>query len=120
MEGVSLFGATPRLSVIPAGGFVILASRITSDVPSVADQVLISEEVHAQGFVGSGSMVDLGVIPETSSNVNSAADHGMQAEGSGALAAATPIDREHLDNIGKFEFLIPCILLVIVYCILQT
>ena len=64
MEGVSLFGATPRLSVIPAGGFIIPASRITSDAPSVAGEVFMPEEVRVQGFVKSESATDLGVIPE--------------------------------------------------------
>jgi hypothetical protein len=109
MEGISLFGATPRLSVIPAGGFIIPASRITSDAPSVAgfpvaDEIFMPEEVRAQGFVGSESATDLGVTPEISSNVDSAVDHGVQAEGTSASAAATPADSEHLDNIGEFEF----------------
>jgi hypothetical protein len=120
MEGVSLFGATPRLSVIPAGGFIIPASRITSDAPSAAGEVFMPEEVRAQSFVRSESAADLGVIPEISSNVPSAVDHGVQAEGASASAAATPVGSEHLDNIGEFEFLTSFILLVIVCCILQT
>jgi hypothetical protein len=68
MEGISLFGATPRLSAIPAGGFIISANRITGKAPLVvgslvADEVPMPEEVHAQGFVGSESVMDLGVIP---------------------------------------------------------
>ena len=125
MEEISLFGATPRFSAIPAGGFIISASRITGEAPlvarfPVADEVLMPEEVRAQSFVRNESAVDLGVIPEISSNVSSAVDHGMQAEGAGASTAATPVDSEHLDNIGKFEFLASFILLVIVCCILQT
>ena len=122
MEGISLFGATPRLSAISAGGFIISASRITGEAPlvagsPVADEVPMPEEVHAQGFVGSESVTDLGIIPETSSNVDSAIDHGTQAGGSSASVADIPIGSEHLDNIGEFEFLTPCILLVIVCCI---
>ena len=50
MEGISLFGATPHHGVIPVGGFIIPASRITSDLPSVAgfpiaSEVLMPEEV---------------------------------------------------------------------------
>jgi hypothetical protein len=117
MEGVSLFGATPRLSVIPAGGFVIPASHITSDVPSVVDETLMPEEVHAQGFVESESAVDLGAIPGTSDDVDSAVDHGTQPGGTNASVADVPADSEHLNNIGEFEFCTPCILLMIACCI---
>ena len=44
----------------------------------------------------------------------------MQAEGASASVAATPAGSEHLDNIGEFEFPTSFILLVVVYCILQT
>jgi hypothetical protein len=64
--------------------------------------------------------MDLGVILETSSNVDNAVDHGVQPEGTNASAADIPVGSEHLDNIGEFEFLTSCILLVIVCCILQT
>jgi hypothetical protein len=52
MEGISLFGATPRLNCIPAGSFVISASRITGEAPliagsPIADEVPMPEEVHA-------------------------------------------------------------------------
>ena len=120
MEGVSFFGATPCFSVIPAGGFVIPASRITSDAPSVAGEVFMPEEVHVQGFVRSESATDLGVIPKISSNVASAVDHGVQAKGASASIAATPAINEHLDNIGEFEFPTSFILLVVVCCIFQT
>ena len=103
MEGISLFGATPRLSAISASGFIIPASRITSDAHSVAGEIFMPKEVHAQGFVGSESETDLGVTPEISSNVNNAVDHGMQAKGTSTSAAATPAGSEHLDNIGEFE-----------------
>ena len=65
-------------------------------------------------------MTDLRVIPEISYNVDSAVDHGVQAEVTSASAAATPASGEHLDNIGEFEFPTSSILLVIVCCILQT
>ena len=67
----------------------------------------------------SESAADLGVIPEISSNVSSAVDHGVQTEGAGASAAATPVGSENLDNIGKFDFLTSFISLVLMYCILQ-
>jgi hypothetical protein len=60
--------------------------------------------------------MDLGIIPETGSKVNSAADHGAQAEGTSAPVADMPVDSEHLDNIGEFEFPTLCILLVILCC----
>jgi hypothetical protein len=112
MEGVSLFGATPRLSIIPASGFIIPANHITSDVPSVAGfpvigEIFMPKEVCTQGFVGSESATDLGVTLEVCSNVDSAVDHGVQAEGTSASAAATPAGGEHLDNIGEFEFPTP-------------
>jgi hypothetical protein len=125
MEGISFFGATPHFSAIPAGGFVISASLITSEAPLVAgspvvDEVPMPEEIHAQGFIRSESVVDLGVIPGTSSNVGSAVNHGAQVEGTSVSAADMLIDSEHLDNIGEFEFLTSYILLMIVWCILQT
>ncbi len=119
MEGVSLFGATPRLNVILAGGFIIPASHITSDAPSAASEVFMPEEVRAQSFVRSESAADLGVILEISTNVSSVVDHSVQAEGASASATATPVGSEHLDNIGEFEFLTSFILLVIVCCTLH-
>ena len=65
MEGISLFGATPCLGVIPAGGFIIPASYITNDAPSVASEILMPKEVHTQGFVGSESATNSGVTPKT-------------------------------------------------------
>uniref|UniRef100_A0A2N9H2W2 Aminotransferase-like plant mobile domain-containing protein n=1 Tax=Fagus sylvatica TaxID=28930 RepID=A0A2N9H2W2_FAGSY len=79
MEGVSLFGATPRLGIIPAGGIIIPASRITSEVPSVGE---------------------LGAASEVCSNINSAVSHGAQVEGTSSPVATTPAGGEHLDNIG--------------------
>uniref|UniRef100_A0A2N9GAJ9 Uncharacterized protein n=1 Tax=Fagus sylvatica TaxID=28930 RepID=A0A2N9GAJ9_FAGSY len=80
MKGVSLFEATPCLSITPAGGFIILASHITSDAPSVAGfpvvgEIFMPKEVRTQGFVGSESTTDLGVTPEVCSNVDSAVCH---------------------------------------------
>ena len=112
MEGISLFRATPRLGVIPAGGFIIPASRITSDAPSVAgfpiaDEIFMPEEVRTQGFVGSESATDSGVTPKICTNVDSTVDHGVQAKDTSASAAATFAGGKHLDNIGEFEFPIP-------------
>ena len=78
------------------------------------------EEVRAQSFVRSESAVDLGAIPKISSNVSNAIDHGVQAKGTSASAAATLVGSEHLDNIGEFEFLTSFLLLVIMCRILQT
>jgi hypothetical protein len=82
MEGVSLFRATPRLGVIPTSSFIIPASRITSDAPSVAGfpvvgEIFMPEEVRTQGFIGGESVTDLGVTLEISSNVDSTVDHGV-------------------------------------------
>ena len=109
VEGVSLFGVTPRLSIIPTSGFIIPASHITSDAPSVAGflvvgEIFMSKEVHTQGFVGSESETDLGVTPKVCSNVDSAVDHGVQAGGTSVSVAATPTGGEHLENIGESEF----------------
>uniref|UniRef100_A0A2N9GEM6 Aminotransferase-like plant mobile domain-containing protein n=1 Tax=Fagus sylvatica TaxID=28930 RepID=A0A2N9GEM6_FAGSY len=71
MEGISLFGTTPSFRAIPAGGFVISASRIAGETPPVAGGALIPEETHAQGLVESESVVDLGV---------STADHDVPIE----------------------------------------
>ena len=65
MEGVSLFRATPRLGIIPAGGIIIPASRITGEVPSVgefpvASEISVPEKVHTQGFVRNEFAADLG------------------------------------------------------------
>ena len=112
MEGISLFGATPHHGVIPVGGFIIPASRITSDLPSVvgfpiASEISMPEEVCTRGFVGSESAMDLGATLEIRTNVDSALDHSVQAEGTSTSAAATFAGGEHLDNIGEFEFSTP-------------
>uniref|UniRef100_A0A2N9IQ05 Aminotransferase-like plant mobile domain-containing protein n=1 Tax=Fagus sylvatica TaxID=28930 RepID=A0A2N9IQ05_FAGSY len=104
MEGVSLFSATPRLRAIPTSGFVIPASRITSEAPLVAgspiaSEVLMPERVHAQDFMEGEPVVDLRVIPRASSNVDSAVDHGAQTEGANASAADMLVGSEHLENI---------------------
>ena len=65
------------------------------------------KEVRTQSFVGSESATDLRVTPEVCSNVDSAVDHGVQAEGTSAFTAATPAGGEHLDNIGESEFPTP-------------
>uniref|UniRef100_A0A2N9G0K2 Aminotransferase-like plant mobile domain-containing protein n=1 Tax=Fagus sylvatica TaxID=28930 RepID=A0A2N9G0K2_FAGSY len=105
MEGVSLFGVTSRLRAISASDFVISASRIAGKAPLVtsspiAGGVFMSEEVRAQGFAESESVVDLGVIPEASSNVDSTVDHGAQAQGANASAVDMVVGSEHLENIG--------------------
>uniref|UniRef100_A0A2N9IXC6 Aminotransferase-like plant mobile domain-containing protein n=1 Tax=Fagus sylvatica TaxID=28930 RepID=A0A2N9IXC6_FAGSY len=48
MEGVSLFGVTPSLRAIPAGGFVIPASRLSSEDSPVAGGALVPERTPAQ------------------------------------------------------------------------
>uniref|UniRef100_A0A2N9J624 Uncharacterized protein n=1 Tax=Fagus sylvatica TaxID=28930 RepID=A0A2N9J624_FAGSY len=73
------------------------------DAPSTASEVFMPEEVRAQSFVRSESVVDLGAIPEISSDVSSAVDHDMHAKGASASAAATLVGSEHLDNIGTGE-----------------
>ena len=96
MGGISLFGATPSLRAILAGGFVISASRIAGETPPVVGGALIPEETHAQGLVESESIVDLGV---------NAADHDAPIEGAGVSTADTLAGSDHLENIGEFEFL---------------
>jgi hypothetical protein len=78
MGGISLFGATPSLRAIPSGGFVISASRIAGETPSVVGGALIPEETHAQGLIESESVVDLGV---------NTADHDAPIEDAGVSAA---------------------------------
>uniref|UniRef100_A0A2N9I674 Uncharacterized protein n=1 Tax=Fagus sylvatica TaxID=28930 RepID=A0A2N9I674_FAGSY len=89
----------------------VLTSRITSMLHSAPTPLSChssySKEVHTQGFVESESAMDLGIIPETGSKVNSAADHGAQAEGTSAPVADMPVDSEHLDNIGTGETMRP-------------
>jgi hypothetical protein len=113
MEGVSLFGATPRLGSIPVGGIIIPASRITGEAPSVdefpvASEISVPEEVHTQGFVRNEFAADLGVAPEVCSNIDSAVSHGMhKLRVLVLLWQTTPAGGEHLDNIGEFEFPTP-------------
>ena len=64
MEGISLFGATPRLKIIPASGIIILASRMASEVPSAgglpfANEISIPEEIRGQSFAVDEPTVDL-------------------------------------------------------------
>ena len=96
MEGISLFGTTPSFRAIPAGGFVISASRIAGETPPAVGGALIFEETHAQGLVESESVVDLGV---------STADHDAPVEDASASAVDTLAGSDHLENIGEFEFL---------------
>uniref|UniRef100_A0A2N9IL47 Aminotransferase-like plant mobile domain-containing protein n=1 Tax=Fagus sylvatica TaxID=28930 RepID=A0A2N9IL47_FAGSY len=105
MEGVSLFGAIPRLGIILAGGIIIPASRIIGEDPSIGEFLVVSEihvpkEVHTQGFVKHEFAANLGVAPEVYSNIDSAVDHGTQVEGTSSPAATTPAGGEHLENIG--------------------
>jgi hypothetical protein len=97
MEGISLFGTTPSFRAIPAGGFVISASRIASEIPPVVGGAFVPGETHVQSLVESESVVDLGV---------STADHNAPIEDAGASAADTLAGSDHLENIGEFEFLI--------------
>uniref|UniRef100_A0A2N9GRV0 Uncharacterized protein n=1 Tax=Fagus sylvatica TaxID=28930 RepID=A0A2N9GRV0_FAGSY len=86
MEGISLFGVTPSLRAIPAGGFVIPAGHFTSEDSPVVEGALMPEEIHAQGLVESGSVVDLG--------------HDAPLEGAGASAVDVLAGSDHLENIG--------------------
>ena len=61
MEGISLFGVTPSLRAIPAGGFVIPAGHLTSEDSPVVEGALMPEETRAHSLVEGGSVVDLGV-----------------------------------------------------------
>uniref|UniRef100_A0A2N9HPN0 Aminotransferase-like plant mobile domain-containing protein n=1 Tax=Fagus sylvatica TaxID=28930 RepID=A0A2N9HPN0_FAGSY len=85
MEGISLFGVTPSLRAIPAGGFVIPAGHFTSEDFPVVEGALMPEEIHAQGLVESGSVVDLG--------------HDAPFEGAGASAVDALAGSDHLENI---------------------
>jgi hypothetical protein len=96
MGDISLFGATPSLRAIPAGGFIISASRIAGETPPVVGGAHIPEETHAQGLAESESVVDLGVTT---------ADHDAPIEDAGVSAADTLAGSDHLENIGEFEFL---------------
>ena len=109
VDGVSLFGATPRFCGIPAGGIIIPASHITDESPLVDEfptisEISMSEEVHIQGFVRNEFVANLGVALKVRSNFDSAVGHGMQAEGTSSPVVITPAGGEHLDNIGEFEF----------------
>uniref|UniRef100_A0A2N9G8B0 Aminotransferase-like plant mobile domain-containing protein n=1 Tax=Fagus sylvatica TaxID=28930 RepID=A0A2N9G8B0_FAGSY len=90
MEGISLFGVTPSLRAIPAGGFVIPASHLTSEDSPVVGGALMPEETHAQSLVESGSVVDLGV---------DAAGHDAPIEDAGISAVDTLAGSDHLENI---------------------
>ena len=51
MEGISLFGTTPSFRAIPAGGFVISASRIAGETPPVVGGDFVTGETHVQSLV---------------------------------------------------------------------
>uniref|UniRef100_A0A2N9G4Y8 Aminotransferase-like plant mobile domain-containing protein n=1 Tax=Fagus sylvatica TaxID=28930 RepID=A0A2N9G4Y8_FAGSY len=91
MEGISLFGVAPSLRAVPAGGFVISASHLTSETPPVVGGALMLEEPRAQGLVESEPVVDLAV---------GATDHDVPAGDTGASAADTLAGSDHLENIG--------------------
>ena len=93
MEGISLFGVTPSLRAIPVGGFVIPAGHLTSEDSPVVEGALMPEEIHAQGLVESGFVVDLG--------------HDAPLEDAGASAVDALAGSDHLENIGKFGFQLP-------------
>ncbi len=95
MEGVSLFGITPSLRAIPAGGFVIPASRLSSEDSLAAGGALVPEETSAQSLIESGSAVDLGV---------DTVSYDAPIEDAGTSAVDAPAGSDHLENIGKFEF----------------
>jgi hypothetical protein len=95
MEGVSLFGVTPSLRAIPAGGFVIPASRLSSEGSPVAGGALVPERTPAQSLIESGSVVDLGV---------DTVSHDAPIEDADASAVDASAGSDHLENIGKFEF----------------
>ena len=96
MEGISPFSTTPSFRAIPAGGFVISASRIIGETPPVVGGAFVPEGTHAQSLVESEFVVDLGI---------STADHNAPIEDAGASVADTLAGSDHLENIGEFEFL---------------
>ena len=98
MEGISLFGVTPSLRAILAGGFVIPAGHLTSEDSSVVGGALRTEETHAQSLVESGSVVDPGV---------GVIGHDAPLEDAGASAVDALAGSDHLENIGKSEFQLP-------------
>uniref|UniRef100_A0A2N9FQT5 Aminotransferase-like plant mobile domain-containing protein n=1 Tax=Fagus sylvatica TaxID=28930 RepID=A0A2N9FQT5_FAGSY len=90
MEGVSLFGVTPSLRAIPAGGFVIPASRLSSEDSPVAGGALVPERTPAQSLIESGSVVDLGV---------DTVSHDAPIEDAGTSAVDASAGSDHLENI---------------------
>uniref|UniRef100_A0A2N9FZF8 Aminotransferase-like plant mobile domain-containing protein n=1 Tax=Fagus sylvatica TaxID=28930 RepID=A0A2N9FZF8_FAGSY len=101
MEGVSLFGVTPSLRAVPAGGFVIPASRLSSEDSPVVGGAVMPKETHAQDLVESGSVVDLGV---------DAAGHDAPIEDAGISVVDTLAGSDHLENIGLGYRLMKCLL----------
>ena len=90
MEGISLFGVTPSLRAILAGGFIIPSGHLTTEDSPVVEGTLMPEEIHARSLVESGSVVDLG--------------HDAPLEGAGASAVDALTGSDNLENIGKFGF----------------
>uniref|UniRef100_A0A2N9IBE5 Aminotransferase-like plant mobile domain-containing protein n=1 Tax=Fagus sylvatica TaxID=28930 RepID=A0A2N9IBE5_FAGSY len=108
MGGISLFGATPRLSIIPAGGIVISASHMAGEVPSVgglpfASEIPMSEVVRVQNLAADEPVADLVATPEAHGNIESAVSDGAQTEGTGSPTTVAPASGEHLDNIGMSD-----------------
>ena len=98
MEGISLFGVSPSLRAIPAGGFIIPAGHLTSEDSPVVEGTLMPEEIHAQSLVESGFVVDLGV---------GVTGHDAPLEDSGAFAVDALAGSDRLEDIGKSEFQLP-------------
>ena len=110
MEGISLFGTTPCLGIIPVGGIIIPASRMVGKVPSVgglpfSSEISTSKEVRGKSFVVDESAVDSMVAPEVHGSIESAVSDGAQNE-------VAPASGEHLDNIGESSFLISFLFLI--------
>jgi hypothetical protein len=119
MEGISLFGATLRLSIIPAGGIVISASHMAGEVPSVgglpfASEIPMSEVVRVQNLAADEPVADLVATPEAHGNIESAVSDGAQTEGTGSPTTVAPASGEHLDNIGELGF--PTSFLFVIAC----
>ena len=119
MEGISLFGATPRLGIIPVGGIIISASRMVGEAPSIgrlpfANEISMSEVVRAQNFAADESVADLVVASEVHGNIKSAVSDGAQTESTSSPTTVVPASGEHLDNIGEFGF--PTSSLFIIAC----
>uniref|UniRef100_A0A2N9H6L9 Aminotransferase-like plant mobile domain-containing protein n=1 Tax=Fagus sylvatica TaxID=28930 RepID=A0A2N9H6L9_FAGSY len=80
----------PSLRAIPAGGFVIPASRLSSEDSPVAGGALVPERSPAQSLIESGSVVDLGV---------DTVSHDAPIEDAGTSAVDASAGSDHLENI---------------------